>query len=103
MIVYRCINLTNSKSYIGLTKNSLEQRIAGHKFDCKSQSNPYSKFYNAVNKVGWDNFRWEIVESCTSIEELRKREIYWIKYYRDLLGKEMSTILVMAGVVEIII
>lgn len=88
MIVYRCINLTNSKSYIGLTKNSLEQRIAGHKFDCKSQSNPYSKFYNAVNKVGWDNFRWEIVESCTSIEELRKREIYWIKYYRDLLGKE---------------
>ena len=32
----------------------------------------------AIQKYGWKNFTVEIVEECTSLEQLNKREIFWI-------------------------
>lgn len=39
-----------------------------------------TKLYNAMRKHGIENFSFEVIEECSSLE-LNEREIYWIEYY----------------------
>ena len=69
----------SGKNYIGQTKYSLEKR---------SQKNGigYKKcraFYTAIQKYGFENFRWEILEECV-LEDLDKKEAYYISLYNTL-------------------
>jgi hypothetical protein len=41
---------------------------------------------NAIKKYGKANFTKEIIEYCEDYYTLCEREIFWIKYYKDLLG-----------------
>lgn len=78
MIIYKATNQINNKIYIGQTIKPLEARANEHKYD--SKRNNYA-FPNAIKKYGFENFTWEIIETCSSQEELDNSEIKWIKYF----------------------
>jgi group I intron endonuclease len=76
MVVYLITNLINNKKYIGMdTKNNPNYLGSG------------SLIMKAVKKYGRENFKKEILEICFTINELEKRETYWIKYF-DALNDE---------------
>ena len=80
MIIYRVTNLITNDIYIGQTIKTLNQRISAHKIAAKQIKN---KFYNAINKYSWDNFKFEILEYCNNQEELNQSEIFWIHRYNS--------------------
>lgn len=82
MLVYKATSKTTNQVYIGITTNTLEYRMAQHK-RAANEGKEYH-FYNAIRKYGFDDFIFEIIEdNIDSIEELNKREQYWIAYYNS--------------------
>lgn len=81
MIIYKAINLINKKVYIGQTINTLEYRKSQHNREVNSSKKKNSYFHNAINKYGFDNFIFEIIEEVLTLEQLNIQEIYWINYY----------------------
>jgi len=78
-IIYKCTNLINGKIYIGQTTNILLFRIKKHLKNANNKVNRY--FYDAINKYGKENFKWEEVDFASSKGELNFKEIYYIKFY----------------------
>jgi len=92
-IIYQHINRVNGKSYVGFTPITIDpnlvienednhaQRLmsARWKSHCRS-SNCGSNlvFHCAIRKHGEDAFDHRILEKCTTLEEVRLREQYWI-------------------------
>jgi group I intron endonuclease len=67
MIIYKTTNLVNGKFYIG--KDAKNKRTyLGSGVVLKQ----------AIKKYGKENFKKEILEHCSSLEELEEREKYWI-------------------------
>jgi len=79
-IIYKCTNSINNKIYIGQTINILDQRIIGHIHNAKYKP---SYFHNALNKYGYNNFIWEVIDEAFSKDELNLKEMKWIKYYNS--------------------
>jgi len=79
-IIYKATNKINGRMYIGQTIRSLERRKYMHINDALSKRNNMY-FHKAIRKYGVDNFDWEIVTKCNSLEELNKVEIEMIKKY----------------------
>jgi group I intron endonuclease len=84
-IIYKITNKINNKIYIGLTTRSLEERWNEH---ISVAFNPNSKDYNAIfkkaiRKYGVLNWDLEIIDTATTIQELKEKEQYWIKYYNS--------------------
>lgn len=82
-IIYQHINKINNKRYIGQTNGTLERRSRngfGYQ-DCP-------RFWNAIQKYGWDNFSHEIIEVVNSSELANEREKYWIAYYDTYNNEE---------------
>lgn len=83
--IYKYTNKENNHLYIGMT-NNFKRRYREHS---NSALNPKSKDYNlpfhkALRKYGLDKFECEIIEdNISSIDLMKEREIYWIKYYRS--------------------
>jgi dCMP deaminase len=76
MIVYKATNLKNGDFYIGLTKYPLETRMRGH----KNNMNKYrGHFQDALIKYGWDNFKWEIIDTANNMDELKELEVKYIE------------------------
>ena len=73
MLVYKITNLLNGKIYVGQTTREFEKRISEH------QHNTTSCIGQAIHKYGWENFKAEIIEYCSSIQELNEREKFWIE------------------------
>ena len=81
LIIYKATNLINSKIYIGQTINTLEYRKNQHFREAKSKRRNTVYFHNALNKYGYDNFKFEEIDNASTQEELDDKERYWIKYY----------------------
>jgi hypothetical protein len=65
MIIYKTTNLINGKIYIGKdSKNNSKYLGSG------------LLLKRAILKYGKENFKKEILEECSSIEELNQREIF---------------------------
>lgn len=77
MYIYKATNKINGKCYIGRTVKKFEKRKSEHLQESK-MDRKNSHFYNAINKYGWDNFDWEIIEECNDENLLREKEIYHI-------------------------
>ncbi len=77
-VVYKHTNITNGKSYIGVTNNpKVRWAGSGHNYQCYN-----SLFGRAIQKYGWDGFTHDILESCLSKEEAAMREKYYIALYK---------------------
>lgn len=59
-----------SKIYIGSTYD-INKHIKQHRYSVKNGYNTSPKFYNYIEKHGWDNFRFGILEYI-NIDELNK-------------------------------
>lgn len=70
MVIYKTTNLVNGKQYIGKdTKNKPSYLGSG------------VILKKAIKKYGKENFKKEIIEVCSTHEELKEREEYWLNYY----------------------
>ena len=75
-IIYQHVNKINGKRYIGQTSQEPNKRWR----DGKGYSDS-PKFWEAIQKYGWDNFEHIIIEEGNSQDWANEREIYWIAYY----------------------
>ena len=98
MIIYKATNKKNNKIYIGLTKHPLNKRKSQHKIKAKvyfKQEKTNIHFYNAINKYGFSNFDWEIIDTALILEELKDKEVYHIAitsaYICDDIGYNMTS------------
>lgn len=76
--IYKIINLSNQKLYIGQTKKTIKERFQNHLKLAKRHINRC--LYDAMNKYGYNNFIIEQIEEVPN-EQLDDREKYWIAYY----------------------
>lgn len=83
MIVYK-ITFPNDKMYIGCTSRALSERQKCHKSYAKND--PRTTVHHAINKYGWNSLKWEVLEKCSSIEEMHFLEKYYIKFYNSKLN-----------------
>ena len=80
--IYKATNKINGKSYVGQTCD-FHSRVWQHqrcyeKEDCD--------FHRAIKEFGFDNFSWEIIETCESEDRACELEKYYIEKfntYRD--------------------
>jgi group I intron endonuclease len=86
MLVYLATNLVNGKKYIGYTTKTLKKRINVHiyKSKCKSNKHYFYLFKEALRKHGAENFKWEILEECSTKEECCKKEIFYISKHNTI-------------------
>ena len=84
MLIYKATNLKNNKIYIGQTKNSLEYRKHQHEREALNPNRLCVYFHNALNKYGFDSFKWEILkDNVETQEELDNLEIFYINFYNS--------------------
>ena len=79
MYIYKTINLVNGKIYIGKSQNTFNPSYLGSGSILKK----------AIRKYGKSNFKVDVLEECSSLEDLDLREIFWIKEY-DSLNPEVG-------------
>lgn len=79
MIIYKITNTLNNKIYIGQTTQSMSARFSSH---CRKKVGR-SYLTDAIKKYGKENFLIEQIDSAETIEELNKKEEYWISYYNS--------------------
>ena len=79
--VYVHLNKENGKAYVGITNRSNPQ------FRWGSAGQGYvkqPKFYNAIEKYGWDTFEHLIIIEGLSKSEALELETYYIKQYNSI-------------------
>jgi len=79
--IYKIENITNSKKYIGQSKD-LEKRIKDHKNSLNKNKHYNVHLQNSHNKYGRGNFTYEIIETC-DLDIIDERETFWIDYYHS--------------------
>lgn len=80
MIIYR-VTTPSKKVYIGQTIHKLERRIHSHIYTSKKSNQLY--FHKALRKYDLSKIVFEEIDKASSKEELNKKEIYWIEYYKS--------------------
>ena len=76
--IYRILNKTNDKLYIGSTAESFRRRFNLHKHQLRNNKHKNSHLQHAWNKYGEDNFEFLIIEICDYKEIVLEREQYYI-------------------------
>lgn len=76
--VYRHVNRTNGKQYIGITKQNPAQRWGRNGVNYRECSH----FWSAIQKYGWDMFDHEIIASGLSKEDACDMEMQLISLYK---------------------
>jgi len=82
--IYIFVNKVNKKFYIGKS-NDLLTRIKSYTKNTLDANFSNSKIFKAMDKYGFNNFAFSIIEYCP-IEKLRNRE----QYYIDLLQPQYN-------------
>tara|TARA_B110000285_G_C14546302_1_gene347200 strand:- start:10 stop:486 length:477 start_codon:yes stop_codon:yes gene_type:complete len=75
MLVYQIKNRVNDKSYIGITTQSLRQRMNEHFARLDRKSGQENKFTAAKKKYGRNNFDVKVIAECKNRTELENKEI----------------------------
>lgn len=81
MVVYKITNKINGRSYVGITRHDAIFRIRNH-FSVKRSGAPLLK--KAMLKHGIKNFEWSVIDIASSIDELCKKEVLWIKKLKTM-------------------
>jgi group I intron endonuclease len=88
--IYKIVNLTNNKIYIGSSKN-LYNRYSTHKCKLKYNNHVNKHLQSSYNKYGKDNFIFEVLETCTK-DKLIEREQYYIDTLKPNYNKCLTAI-----------
>ena len=78
--IYRLTNTINNMSYIGQAAN-ISDRWKQHIKCGLGIDTPNSLLYKGMLTSGVENFKFEIIETC-SRDKLNEREKYWINFYK---------------------
>ena len=70
MIIYLTTNLITGKKYIGKDRNNNPHYLGGG-----------VSLKKDIQKYGKKSFLKETIETCSSIEDLKLKEVYWLEYY----------------------
>ena len=70
MIIYLTTNLVNGKQYVGKDRNNNPHYLGGGIL-----------LKEDIQTFGKNKFKKEILEVCSSIEELKCKEVYWLEYF----------------------
>lgn len=80
--IYKITNIINNKVYIGQTiYDTCAHRWKYYRNIIGKPYAPKIAIVHALNKYGYENFKFECIESDLKISQLDEREQYWIKYY----------------------
>lgn len=83
MHIYKITNKINHKVYIGQTiQNNPKMRWYAH-LDYVRKGRK-SHLYDSIRKHGVENFEWQIIDQCETVEELNELETKWLAHYRAL-------------------
>ena len=86
--IYKALNKINNKVYIGFDSN-WPHRKNSHKCYYKSKD---TKFYRAIKKYGWENFKWVIIyQSKDKLHTLKEMETHFITEYNSFKKGYNST------------
>lgn len=74
------ISLNGSVVYVGQSRN-VDRRISTHKLYMRNNDTRHENRYlcNAAQKYGIESFEFELIEEVESIDDLTKREQFWIR------------------------
>ena len=84
MLIYKITNIINKKVYIGQTIVGLLERKRSHLCGLRNNKHKNKKLQNAVNKYGIENFIFEEIDIASNIDELNKKESFWISFYDSI-------------------
>jgi len=82
--IYRIVNLVNGKIYIGQTSVSSKMRWYQHCWSSKNASLPIHK---AIAKYGRNNFTFEFIVACKTLDDANQLEIDLIEQYGSHVSK----------------
>ena len=77
--IYKVTNKINGKIYIGKTNNFNKRKTEHTVYDI----NDNSYFHKALKKYGLSNFEWLIIDKANSLEEINKKEKFYISKYNS--------------------
>jgi len=79
-IVYKITNMVNGKVYVGQTVRGIHTRWTEHKRHALTGGDTHRcpRLSRSIRRHGPDNFVIDILEICTNLDDLNKREEYWI-------------------------
>jgi len=81
--IYLYTNKINGKQYIGQTRNAVKKRHAAHVRDALVKESHYY-FHNALRSEGVENFKMEVIDTASTLQELNLKETYWILKLKTL-------------------
>lgn len=81
--IYKGRNTVNGKIYIGQTRRGIDARINDHRKAANREYEQRYEFYREMREFGFESFVWEIIDTAESVEELKDKEEYWIRKYRE--------------------
>lgn len=82
-VIYKITNLVNGKIYIGQSKD-YKKRWNEHKCRANNKYQTNQIITKAINKYGFENFKFEILDSAKTPEELNNLECYYIQKLNSL-------------------
>ena len=83
--VYKITNTVDGKVYVGSTTIDFGWRWSNHKSALRKNKHCNIHLQRAWNKYGESAFTFEVLETGTSKDEIREKEVSWIK---RLFGKK---------------
>jgi group I intron endonuclease len=84
-VIYSASCRPTGKRYIGKTTQSLYLRRKAHESESRTRCQTF--FHRALQKYGFHNFEWTVLEKCSSSQELNFRECHWIAFHQTLDSK----------------
>lgn len=83
--IYKATNTITNDCYIGFTSKWPKRKLA-HAQNAMNKDGGqkyWNKFYMAIRRYGWDNFKWEILYQSTDYEHcLKEMEPYFIAIWQ---------------------
>lgn len=85
MIIYK-LTSPSGKIYIGQTIKTLKYRFRHHCYSAfnKNSHNNSTPLSMAIRKYGKKKWSKEIIDRATTIDELNKKETYWITHFNTI-------------------